>query len=91
MNTESDLLPRFLLGGFLLLFWFGAMWLICHRSTWRDVPAGTPMIFVPFVVLLKAYRRLRRSQRIAAFVQLAAHIRMRQQRVDGVLPRGPGR
>lgn len=91
MTSESDLLPRVLVLAFLLTCWAGVMWLVCYRVKLRDIPTGMPLVFIPIVMVWRAHLLLWRSQRIRRFLQLADDLRMRQKRVDGFLPRRPGR
>lgn len=71
------------------------VWAIVIRWFWRRHPnAGMPIGLIPFFhyadqVIHKM--QLRRHQRIRAFLQLADDLWMRKQRVDGFLPRRPGR
>jgi hypothetical protein len=93
LNAEIEVLPRILLAVFLLSCWTGAMWLICHRTTYRDIPSGMPILLMPFALLIRGLHRLWRSQRIRAFLRLldSHDSRMRKKRVDGFLPRPPAR
>jgi hypothetical protein len=55
---------------------------------------GIPFFFIPLVycfLQIRAEVRLRRGQRIAAFLQLANDLRMRKQRVDGRVTRRSSR
>jgi hypothetical protein len=90
----DDLLPRILVMTGLLSCWAAVMWAICRyrdRDVASDIPRGTPLVFIPIVLLYKQQMRLWRSQRVRAFLKLADDLRMRQQRVDGVFPRRPRR
>lgn len=77
--------------GFFLLIALYVLSLIKrgNRVRWSDL-RGVPLVFIPLVsvvVQIKAGFHLRRSERIAAFVQLAHDLWMRKQRANGFIAR----
>ena len=92
LNDET--LGRLLLAVFLFGCWAGIMWMICRardRNISSDIPKGVPIVFIPVILLARQQMRLWRSQRVRAFLKLSDNLRVRKQRVDGFLPRRPGR
>lgn len=94
MSTEASLIVS-VLGWIVILSFFVGMALIVFGVIKpRELPRGIPIVMLPvaaWLALWKQAKKLRRSQRIAAFLQLANDLRMRKKRVDGLLPRRPAR
>ena len=86
-SVSAVTIPEALLGAVMFAIWLLMVIAIFRIDTKAsDLPRGIPAVFVPAAYFLVAVKRLWRRQRIAAFLKLAHYLRMRQKRVDGLLP-----
>lgn len=92
-------MEEFLLAVWAVVFWIVVIALWVRRRR-QGVPVSVPVPLIGVMALYGWWRiepmlawiiYSRNSKRIARFLQRADDLRMRQQRVDGLLTRGPAR